>query len=510
MQTKKSLLFCAAIIGSSTLLAQDWKIGGNALTAPGKFGSTNAQDVQFITNNVVNGVFTKTGSWGFGTTLPSAKLHVNSAANENPFRVQVAGSTKLIVRNDGGLSVGSLGAAPASGLFVTGSAGIGVNNPAAKLHVRVGSSGATPFAGAAIIAENSTHSYISLLSPSTAESGIIFGNNTNAVSGGIFYNNPFSPGAQNGLQFRTNGNITRMVLTDEGMLNVGPGSNDDYRLFVNHSGELGLDIANSGLGTDWELFAGSGGLNLFVDGGAGGPKGLFNRSNGVYSALSDERAKTNIRPMASVLERLGQLKPASYQFKTAKDQREEDGFIAQEVMKVFPGLVTHNVDAERKTDVYMLNYSGFGVIAIKAIQELMKVSDTKDVKLELQQKQIDGLQKQIDELKALTLRAATTSAATNKSSKSEMAHATAASLEQNTPNPFGASTIIGYTLPQNAARAQVVITDKNGAALKRIAVPGAGRGTVTVDASSLLPGAYNYSLIVNGNVVGSKQMIVLK
>jgi hypothetical protein len=50
-------------------------------------------------------------------------------------------------------------------------------------------------------------------------------------------------------------------------------------------------------------------------------------------------------------------------------------------MKLFPSLVKHN----EETDIYTLDYSGFGVLAVKAIQE--------------QQKKIDYLSNEIMELK---------------------------------------------------------------------------------------------------------------
>ena len=45
-------------------------------------------------------------------------------------------------------------------------------------------------------------------------------------------------------------------------------------------------------------------------------------------------------------------------------------------MKIFPSLVSHTVFKENNTDVYTMNYSGFGVIAIKGIQELIKINDS--------------------------------------------------------------------------------------------------------------------------------------
>ena len=91
--------------------------------------------------------------------------------------------------------------------------------------------------------------------------------------------------------------------------------------------------------------------------------------------------------------------------------------------------------------------------------------------------------------------------------------ADAAMLEQNVPNPFANTTTIGYTLPQSrngGSPAKIIITDKNGRQLKQLNLSGAGKGTVTVDASLLASGAYNYSLYVDGKLVATKQMISAK
>lgn len=76
--------------------------------------------------------------------------------------------------------------------------------------------------------------------------------------------------------------------------------------------------------------------------------------------------------MQKMLDKIDQLKPVSYQFKNSKDQQVYDGFIAQDVVKIFPSLVMHNLIEERHLDTYTLDYSGFGVIAMKGIQELQQ------------------------------------------------------------------------------------------------------------------------------------------
>lgn len=54
------------------------------------------------------------------------------------------------------------------------------------------------------------------------------------------------------------------------------------------------------------------------------------------------------------------------------------------------------------------------------------------------------------------------------------------------------------------------ITDKNGKQLKQLNISGNGNGIVNIYASTLSSGAYNYSLIVDGGLISSKQMIIGK
>ena len=86
----------------------------------------------------------------------------------------------------------------------------------------------------------------------------------------------------------------------------------------------------------------------------------------------------------------------------------------------------------------------------------------------------------------------------------------AASLEQNIPNPFTSSTTITYSLPQKFSSAKIVITDKNGRALKQLNIAVPGKGTIHVDASTLSSGAYNYTLYVDGKSIASKQMMLTR
>ena len=95
--------------------------------------------------------------------------------------------------------------------------GIGTATPLAKLHISSGASGnITPFSP--LVVEGNNNTYINLLSPNANETAVLFGKANNAASGGIVYNNL---NTLNGFQFRTNGNITRMVLDNNGSVGIG-------------------------------------------------------------------------------------------------------------------------------------------------------------------------------------------------------------------------------------------------------------------------------------------------
>lgn len=81
----------------------------------------------------------KNGDIGVGSSSPTAKFHVNGdAGGGEAFRVQVAGSTKLSVSDQGGVAIGSFTSLqPANGLYVSGNVGIGTTNIATGYKVSV-------------------------------------------------------------------------------------------------------------------------------------------------------------------------------------------------------------------------------------------------------------------------------------------------------------------------------------------------------------------------------------
>ena len=68
--------------------------------------------------------------------------------------------------------------------------------------------------------------------------------------------------------------------------------------------------------------------------------GVYMASDGnSMTSTSDERLKTDIKSLDDPTEKLMQLKPCTYKWKSQEDDKKHIGFIAQEVEEVLPELV---------------------------------------------------------------------------------------------------------------------------------------------------------------------------
>ena len=165
------------------------------------------------------------------------------------------------------------------------------------------------------------------------------------------------------------------------------------------------------------------------------------------------------------------------------------GLIAQEVEKIFPELISHQKEDDG-SDIYMMDYTVFGVLAIKALQE--------------EHHTLENLKQKNAELESRLLKL---ESALATASKSDAAFFNNISLEQNMPNPFNQATTIRYRVPQNA-NATITIYNSSGIAVKTIKANNSG--IATIQANELSAGTYIYNLVVNGKLTASKKMVLLK
>ena len=99
---------------------------------------------------------------------------------------------------------------------------------------------------------------------------------------------------------------------------------------------------------------------------------------GIFSNPSDERLKENINPLSSVTDKIMHVSVNTYNFKNEfgylnLPQGKQNGFIAQNLQKIFPELVQTVVDKSKGQDhlfeYQTVNYLGMIPILTKALQE---------------------------------------------------------------------------------------------------------------------------------------------
>lgn len=248
----------------------------------------------------------------------------------------------------------------------TGNVGIGTTAPASKLTIN-GTENDGMTAGLEIL--------------SGSQKLLMDGNEIDANAGLHFNFN-----SQNDVLFRTSTRRAEITMvhangsgTSSGVTIEHPGANDAY----------------------WTLYStnSDGALELYYRGAF---RGEFNSATGNYSSLSDGRLKQGIRPLEGILERVARLKPSSYSFRSDATNQTTLGFIAQEVEPLFPELVSKGQLGDSQEEVYTLDSSGFGVIAIAAIQEMLELSNAENARLraenEAMQQQINSLAQRLDQL----------------------------------------------------------------------------------------------------------------
>ncbi len=169
------------------------------------------------------------------------------------------------------------------------------------------------------------------------------------------------------------------------------------------------------------------------------------------------------------------------------------GFNAQEVKEYFPELVFRGQDG-----FLGVNYDGFIPILLQAINT--------------QQSTIDKFNKDIVRLESEI--ALFTSESSNKNADltsyedSELEINNVAQLYQNNPNPFNKETEIKFYIPKESTQAFLRIYDMQGLQKQKIEIQDRETSFIILQSSSLAPGMYMYSLIIDGKEIDTKRMII--
>jgi hypothetical protein len=156
--------------------------------------------------------------------------------------------------------------------------------------------------------------------------------------------------------------------------------------------------------------------------------------------------------------------------------RRHFGVNAEELQELYPDLVLEGQDG-----YLSVNYSELVPLLIRSIQVLKQ---------------------ELDEVKSKSK--------AQKRAQATGINASSASgnfLYQNAPNPFKEQTIIRFKLAEGVQDASVCIFDMTGKTLKKLPIS-SGMESVSIGGYELGEGMFLYSLIVNGQEIDTKKMVI--
>ena len=370
-------------------------IGGGGNNRAAATSSTIAGGFQNIASSddaTVGGGYNNQAT-GYRSTIPGGTENIAGGANSFACGVNAwASSDQSFVWNDDPLNVMQSMAAKQFIIGCSGRVGVGTNSPEGYLHVFDGSAGAlTASTNSIAVFERDSAGYLSVLTPSNTERGILFGQPGSVADGGIIYaaTDPRS------MQFRTTGNATRMVLDhDDGSaagsrLGIVSAVGTSSKLELRHStGSAQASLIFDEPGSSNELIFSILGLvkmrlstTLISINGELDVAGNVCATN--VACPSDERLKQDIRPIRGALRAVQGLNGVEYQWKedVAAERNwssaKQIGLLAQNVQKVAPEAVVEMPDGYLAVD-----YARLVPLLIESIKE--------------QQRQIDELKARLD------------------------------------------------------------------------------------------------------------------
>ena len=562
-----------------TQKSKGWSLTGNSGTNPSTnfIGTTDAQPLRFRVNNANSGNIdynlgtaafgylalnsnTAVGNTavgyqaGYSNTTGQSNTAIGSSAltaNTNGTQNTATGAYSLyantgsnntgigydaLASNSGGYNIalgalaGHTNTSGSSNIFIGYNAGNGSQTGNGNICIGQGTTVSNGVSNAIVVGNSLSTS---------ANDAVILGGSAQNV--GIGTTTPFSSSqltVNGGSRYysinvanHTNGGIAINSIADQpgawGVYGATTGStSSQINIGVyGHAQGSTYDVA-TGPNSQWASLA-----NYGVYGDAVGAAGLFNGdviSNGNFFSGSDAKLKKNIQPLSNALNRLKKVQVKEFDFNEDYAKREalnlpgrhQFGFIAQDIGKIFPNLVTsvivpivdHSAEDGKaingSSDFLAVNYISFIPLLTKAVQELSSKNDSLQDQIDAQQKINADLQKQIDELKAMITSGATSNVSQSPVDKRQTSNISKALLQQNIPNPFNNSTTIPYSIPSNTVNASINFYDENGKLVKSVKLDSkTSNGNLRISAEELSSGIYRYSLFIDGKIIDTKQML---
>ena len=312
---------------------------------------------------------------------------------------------------------------------------------------------------------------------------------------------------------------------NSGIRNLSLGTNSQKILTIRDVGKVGINTQNAvtafdvvGISPIDDVFSvktGAGVESIYVeDGGKVGigtttPSEKLHVTGNVFAdggifITSDKRFKEDIRPLDGALDKIKRLDGVSYRFRTEAFEKRgfpsgsQLGLIAQNLEEAYPELVKTYEDGYKA-----VNYDGLIPVLIEGIKEQQQQIS----QLENENNQI---RREMDELRGMMQEFLANYEQPEKIENRTRVNLNGSQsiiLDQNVPNPFKERTNIGYVVPADVKDAHIYIFGQTGKIMKKVRLQ-AGEGVLEVYASNLSSGMYSYSLVIDGQVMDTKKMVV--
>jgi hypothetical protein len=386
-------------------LGSGLSLSGTTLSATGSgtvSGTTNYV-AKFTGASAVGNsqIFDNGTNVGIGTVSPAQKLTLSDGTSTVFLLEKTGGSAKNWYITNSAASAQTFGVSDETTYRLVinnvGNVGIGTTSPDRSLVVK-----AMGGLGGAISVWPTTDSTEASIRFATTAAG---GGNTWYAGQGVW-----GSGAGN---FAIGDVANRLTILSSG--NVGIGTTNPGRPLEVDGGDRQLRLRNfaTAPGKYWDIGPdGGNNFTLYNQGNAGA---YISDGGTTWNAVSDARLKTDVRPLEnnSSLEAMLKLRPVTFHWKSvASSKALQTGFIAQEVQRVLPNLVSAAPDADiastngnvtKIRSVLGINYTGLVVPIVKAVQELKTLHDSDIAKLEAandnQAAEIEALRADIEALR---------------------------------------------------------------------------------------------------------------
>jgi hypothetical protein len=226
-----------------------------------------------------------------------------------------------------------------------------------------------------------------------------------------------------------------------------------------------------------------------------------------WVVASDQKLKKDVSAFTDGLKVVRQIKPVWFRYNGLAGMPQNKqfvGIVAQEMQQIAPYTIGQfsSQDSTGKK-AYYLDYDAGALpyILVNAMKEQQQQIEEQQQLNQQKEARIASLEVRLKKLEQLLEKQSNLPSAESSE---------AARLWQNEPNPTDGLTVIRYRIPTEAFNAEIKLFNLNGQELHSFLLSERGEGQLTIPTHLLASGTYVYRLLVDGNGIDAKKLLVVK